>query len=212
MSVLTIDHLVIACEDLASGRGALEEMFGVPLEEGGKHDVMGTHNMLLSMGHGEYLELIAIDPGGPSPDHARWYALDEFSGPPRFTHWACRADSLETALHLMPPGMGVPNELQRGDLAWRMAVPEDGRLPLDDLAPAVLQWWGDEHPAARLPDRGIRLQALTIHHPQSARVKSALGRVIADDRLTIVGSAEEETRPSISAVFETPAGSVTLTR
>ncbi len=54
------DHLAISAASLEQGALAVEAMLGVGLEPGGKHAFMGTHNRLLSLGPGEYLEVIAI--------------------------------------------------------------------------------------------------------------------------------------------------------
>ena len=39
-----------------------EGALGATPAPGGHHPLMGTHNQLLSLGPGEYLEVIAIDP------------------------------------------------------------------------------------------------------------------------------------------------------
>src|SRR5690606_19696369 len=143
-----------------------EAALGVGLEPGGKHPFMGTHNRLLSLGPGEYLEVIAIDPDATAPDRPRWFRLDTFTGPPRVTNWILRTDELDAALAAAPPGAGQPVALERGPYRWRMGVPEDGRLPFDDAFPALIQWQGECHPAAALPDRGCRLRRLEIAHPK----------------------------------------------
>ena len=84
--MLTIDHIVLSSTNLARDAAALEERLGVPLSEGGKHALFGTHNKLLRLGD-LYLELIAIDPYAPKPERARWFALDDFSGDMRLTNW-----------------------------------------------------------------------------------------------------------------------------
>ena len=48
--MLTIDHIVLSSTDLARDAAALEERLGVPLSEGGKHALFGTHNKLLRLG------------------------------------------------------------------------------------------------------------------------------------------------------------------
>ena len=48
--MLTIDHIVLSSTDLARDAPVLEERLGVPLSEGGKHALFGTHNKLLHLG------------------------------------------------------------------------------------------------------------------------------------------------------------------
>ncbi|KZZ67236.1 VOC family protein, partial [Sulfitobacter sp. HI0129] len=140
--MLSLDHLAVAGEDLAAARAHAETALDVILQPGGRHDVFGTHNRLLGLADGLYLEAIAADPDAPAPDRARWFDLDRFSGPARLTNWICRCDDLDAALARLPDGFGRPVDLQRGDLRWRMSVPEEGRLPFDNLAPALIQWTG----------------------------------------------------------------------
>jgi hypothetical protein len=64
--MLSFDHLAIGAETLDEGVEAVEAALGVPLAPGGGHPAMGTHNRLLSLGPGEYLEVIAIDPDAPA--------------------------------------------------------------------------------------------------------------------------------------------------
>ena len=45
----TLDHLVVAARDLASGARWLEDRLGASLAPGGVHAAMGTHNRLLKL-------------------------------------------------------------------------------------------------------------------------------------------------------------------
>lgn len=204
--MLTFDHLAISCDSLDQGVAHVEAALGVTLAPGGEHAAMGTHNRLVSLGPEEYLEVIAINPDAPGPDQPRWFDIDNFAGAPRVTNWICRCDDLETALAAAPQGAGVPWDLERGDLRWRMAVPEDGKLPFDNSFPAMIEWQGSAHPAPRLPDHGIRLTALTLTHPQADALRAALTPLIADPRLTIVSGPA----PELSVDLTGPKGTTRL--
>lgn len=193
------DHLVVTAASLTEGALAIEAALGMPLEPGGKHPFMGTHNKLLSLGPDEYLEVIAIDPAAPGPDCPRWFRLDRLSGPPRVTNWVFRTDNLEAALAAAPQGAGRPVELERGPFRWRMGVPDDGCLPFDDAFPAFIEWQGHLHPAPALPDRGCRLLRLEIAHPKADKLRAALP--IADRRISIVNGPK-----AIRAEIATPDG------
>ena len=135
---LEIDHLVVAADRLADGVAYVEQSLGLRMQPGGKHPDMGTHNALLNLGP-IYLEVIAIDPNAPAPDHPRWFNLDHFSGPPRLTNWVARTDDLDAAIALAPPGIGTRRDLRRGDLSWSMVVPGDGMLPFDQAFPGLIK-------------------------------------------------------------------------
>ena len=60
----------------------------------------------LSLGAGEYMEVIAVNPAAPPPGRPRWFDLDRFTGAPRITNWILRCDDLDAALSLAPPGTG----------------------------------------------------------------------------------------------------------
>ncbi|MEM6740410.1 MAG: VOC family protein [Pseudomonadota bacterium] len=191
------DHLVVACEQLETGAGAVETVLGVPLEPGGKHPSFGTHNRLLSLGEEAYLEVIAVDPGAPAPGRVRWYDLDRFSGAPRLTTWVVRVSDLD-ASQAQGRVPGVVLSLERGAYRWRMGVPEDGILPLEGMHPAVIAWEGP-HPAAALPDRGVRLKELCLRHPEPGGLAAIPGR--NDPRVTV-----ERGLPALSARLTGPAG------
>jgi hypothetical protein len=201
VSALRLDHLAVACGALAEGVAAVEAALGVTLAPGGEHAAFGTHNRLLSLGPAEYLEVIAVNPGAPAPGRPRWFDLDRFAGAPRLTNWVAACDDMPAVLAASPPGAGVPMDLARGDFRWTMAVPGDGRLPFDGAFPALIRWHGSAHPAPRLPDHGIRLQAMTLIHPQAEALRAALAGMCDDPRLTVHAGPV-----GLSARFSTPNG------
>jgi Glyoxalase-like domain len=199
--MLTFDHLAISAATLAEGVDAVEAALGVPLAPGGQHPHMATHNRLLNLGD-LYLEVIATDPAAPAPVWPRWFDLDRFQGRPRLTNWVARCDDLDGELALGPDGVGVPVSLSRGDFRWRMAVPGDGCLPFDGGYPALIHWQGEAHPAARLPDQGVRLTRFEIAHPQAADLRAALDGRMTDARVQIVQGPAKAMR----ATFDTSNG------
>ena len=197
---LELDHLAISAATLAEGVAMVEALLGVALAAGGSHPHMGTHNRLLGLGPGLYLEVIAVDPAAVRPAGPRWFDLDRFTGPPRLTNWICRTDDLDGALAAAPPGIGLPVALARGDYRWRMAVPPTGILPFDDAHPALIEWQGDLHPANALPDSGCRLRRLVVVHPEAAALRRHLG-ALTDPRV-----AFETGQRALMAELQTPGG------
>ncbi len=199
---LALDHLVVAARSLDEGTTYVEAILGARLSPGGRHPDMGTHNRLLSLGPECYLEVIAIDPDALKPQHRRWFNLDNYSGAPRMTNWACRTDDLETALEHSPPGSGRIMPLSRGDISWRMGVPEFGRLPFDDAMPGLIEWVGEYYPSKRLPDHGYRLTRLDVFHPDAASFLDAFPALHRLDQVSVRKGPEKR----LIATISTPEG------
>ena len=195
-----LDHLAVAAATLNEGVEWVASRLGTRPGPGGRHAAMGTHNCLMSLGPGLYLEIIAIDPDAPAPGHARWFDLDRFTGPPRLAAWVVRVPDLDAALATAPKGSGTPLQLERGDYRWRMAVPADGILPFDNCAPALIEWQGSAHPADALPPSPVRLRNLEVSHP------APLHRNLPE----VPGVTYADGPPALRATFDTPLGERTL--
>jgi hypothetical protein len=196
-----LDHLVVAAQTLQEGVEYVQNVLEVVLPpEGGQHPLMGTHNRLLTLGGGVYLEIIAIDPEAPKPARPRWFELDRFRGPPRLLTWVARTEALERYASL---GLGPVTRASRGDLEWHITLPEDGRLHWDGVVPYLIQW-GPKHPADTLPDVGCRLIELSAFHPrpEPSTLLQKLG--LAHLRL------EPSNLPRLEALIETPRGLTVL--
>ena len=190
---LELDHLVIAATTLAEGEAMLTDLFRAAPEPGGKHALMGTHNRLWRLTAREYVELIAIDPEAEAPPHPRWFGLDDFQGPPRLVAWVCRAKPLTA-----PHGSKI-REAARGDLSWRISVPDRGLSDSDGLDPLRIDWGTGPHPTDAMPDLGLRLLRLDLHHPKPPKLD------LKDPRLSI-----SKADPKLAAHISTPHGKVTL--
>ena len=59
---MLLDHIAVSGETLAAAIDAVATTLGASMQPGGQHDVFGTHNALLGLEDGLYLEAIAIDP------------------------------------------------------------------------------------------------------------------------------------------------------
>ncbi len=199
--MLELDHIALAGLTLDDARQVAESGLGVELNNGGEHAVFHTHNALLGLEGGLYFEAIAINPHAPTPQRPRWFDLDNFSGIPRLTNWICRCPDLKSALRLFDEDVGEPVSLQRGDLRWSMAVPQSGRLPFDNMFPALIEWHTAPTPAERLPSSGVSLKSLIIRHPKADQLSDILSDHINEPRLQF-----ETGDAGLSALFETPNG------
>src|SRR3954468_10110690 len=71
-----LDHLTVAALTLEQGAAHIQRALGVKIPPGGSHPQMGTHNHLMLLGDGIFLELIAPDPA-VTPQRTRWFGLDD---------------------------------------------------------------------------------------------------------------------------------------
>lgn len=195
--MLNFDHIAVACTTLDEGTQWVSQVLGVPLVNGGEHARFGTHNTLLGLGDGLYLEVIAKNPKAAKTGRPTWFDLDQFTGPPRLANWICAAKSLDN----IPSFAGEVHDLTRGDLNWQLAVPKDGSLPFDGGFPTMMAWGkGVTHPSATLPASGCRLISWDITHPQAAHLRASVP--INDPRVRFgVGPAV-----GFKATFDTPTG------
>ena len=195
---MELDHFAIAANTLAEATAHVEEALGVPLQPGGEHAVFGTHNRLLGLADGLYLEAIAIDPEATPQRQPRWFDLDRFEGAARITNWICRSSDLDSTLAALPVDAGAPVSLTRGDLSWQMAVPKSGILPYDNIFPALIQWQGP-HPAPRLMQQGCSLRRLVVSHPEAQALAELLP--LGDARVVF-----EPGPAALRAEIDTPHG------
>jgi len=163
--VTHIDHLILGVANLDDGIEQFERRTGVRPACGGKHPT-GTHNALVSLGDGIYLEIVALQPGAvPPPEFAALSFLKELTP----VGWAVASTDLEA----------LRNELAAADLpvtepdAGSRATPSGSTLRWQTFrlqtgfreAPFFIVWSADSpHPSATNPS-GCTLSALTIASP-----------------------------------------------
>jgi hypothetical protein len=169
--MITFDHVGLSAGALDLGLAAFAERTGLGLPPGGKHPLMGTHNCVTAMGPDRFLELIAVDPEAQAPDRPRWFGLDDLP-PDSGLHARAllyRTDDMAAALAQARAAgidLGEPLALSRGEMTWSFSVRADGALPHGGAGPMLLQWDRPEpHPAATMPDLGIRLIGARVTTP-----------------------------------------------
>ncbi len=199
-----IDHLVITAPSLAVGTKMVYEALGVWPQLGGEHARMGTHNALLRLGEKLYLEVIAINPAMLKPDRPRWFRLDELKieSVSCLATWVTRCDDIHAA-HTACAGIhGAVETMSRGDLNWLITIPGDGGMPLDGIAPTLIEWQSPSHPASRLEDRGCSLVKLEAFHPDAVRLNAILVNLGLDSEIIVA----ENPRPQLVAEIRTAHG------
>jgi len=206
-----VDHITIVAPTLAAGVEHVRRKLGVTPQMGGEHPRMGTHNRLLKLGPKIYLEVIAINPDAPPPVRPRWYGLDQFGADqePRLATWIVRTSDIEGAAVASPVNLGAVEDMTRGALHWRITIPPDGSLPLGGIAPTLIQWPVDTHPADSMPDLGCALMEIEAFHPDPAQVSAVLAAIGFDGKFR-VDVLQRDRRPYLMAHIQSPLGNVSL--
>lgn len=197
--MLSLDHLAVAAETLDAAVAHVEEALGLKMGPGGEHAHFGTHNQLIGLADGLYLEAIAANPAAPKLSYPRWFDLDRLEGGARLGNWICRCEDLDAELARLTVDAGVPIALSRGDLRWRMAVPGSGVLPFDNRFPALITWDVAVTPAELLAPSGAALRRLEVAHPEAETLRDVVA--LRDARVVFVPGA-----PALRATFDTPHG------
>jgi hypothetical protein len=222
---LRLDHLVISARTLDEGSQYVADTLGVAPAGGGAHPLMRTHNRLLNLWGGVYLEVIAIDPQAEQPASGaearpRLFALDapatqkRLESGPYLSHWVAR---VERPKHLprwqaqYPQRIAPVVPMTRGDFTWGLTVPDDGAFPAwqgvgDGLVPTLIQWDTPLHPSALLPETGLALKSLKASHPQEETLETHLRWLGAAHLLEVLPQDEAASAPALVAEIETPAG------
>ncbi|MGJ0483943.1 MAG: VOC family protein [Methylomicrobium sp.] len=202
-----LDHLAITAPSLAIGVEYVRQTLGVSPQAGGEHPRMGTHNCLLKLGETCYLEVIAINPNAPLPARPRWFQLDEpdSSQPVRLATWIARTDDIIAAATASPIPLGEIEPMSRGRLNWLITLPPDGSLPMQGIAPTLIQWPAGMHPAARLPESGCALVRLEGFHPEADKVIGMLDAIGFEGDFEVF-KLPPDRQPYLIAHIQTPKG------
>jgi hypothetical protein len=170
-----IDHIVISVPDLYEAMDRFTEKCGIEVVYGGQHLSIGTHNALLNIGNGAYLELIAKDPNNPLEEAQKWMGLDLINDT-TFTRWAIKSDQLATDAAILKkasPNMGAIFEGSRkktdgSTLSWAMTLPL--AAPKVEVLPFILNWKDSVHPTEDLA-AGCTIESFEIWHPEPAVIQ-----------------------------------------
>ena len=207
MAPCHIDHITITAPSLEIGAKFVRETLGVTPQSGGEHPRMGTHNLLLRLGDSLFLEIIAPDPAAPRPDRARWFALDSLQAdaPPRLSTWVARTNDIHATGANSSEGLGNIEPMTRGALNWLITIPGDGSLPLDGIAPTLIEWQAEPHPATKLEDLGLSLVRLELFHPEPDRISTLLKSIEFEGPVSL-SLLSGSVAPYLVAHINTPTG------
>jgi len=202
-----IDHLVVTAPSLAIGVEYVHDILGTMPQAGGTHPRMGTHNCLLRLGNALYLEVISIDPNSPKPNHPRWFNLDEVLDytSPRLVTWVVRITDIRATSARASVHLGNIQSMSRGQFKWQITIPSDGSLPFDGVAPSLIEWGTQNHPASTLEDKGCTLLKLEGYHPKAKKISELLQSIGFEYDPSLFSILPSE-GPSLAAEIQTPFG------
>ena len=207
MRLPVVDHLVYAAPELERAAGQLEAWLGVRPAPGGKHLGWGTHNALLSLGGGAYLEIIAPDPEQGPPERPLPWGLASLTQP-RLVTWALKAPAIDGRVAIARAAGYDPGDI----LALSRALPDGSRLDWrltppptvgDGIVPFLIEWETAPHPSDTAP-AGCSLTGLRAEHPEPRQLGPMLAALGVELRLG------KRSSPALIATIKTARGRVEL--
>lgn len=199
---IRIDHLLFAGEELEVLVNDVFMEAGVRATAGGRHAGHGTHNALIGLGPGRYLELMAPDPDGDDDGAGAYRRSIAYLREPAMHTWCARTDDVDVLVRRaseaglsMVTSEGGRMRPDGTPLQWSL-VALDGH-PFGGLLPFFIDWRDSPHPSRGLPT-GLRLTRLTLAHPRAddlSRLLRDLGGPVPDVETT--SAARQRIRASL---------------
>ena len=215
-AILKLDHIAFVAQSLEQAQAYAAQRFGVELPAGGKHPLMGTHNLVTRIAPGVFLEFIAIDPEAAAPNRTRWFALDRLTREgtleeaPRLFGWVASVPDLARNVSESPQHELL--EVTRGDLRWHFFQRSDGEAEAGGCWPALIDWAGGQSPVGRMQEVGLRLNQFQLAHPEMPGIRAklqGLGWDASEPENRYV-ELSEAARPALTLVLDTPNGLVQI--
>lgn len=202
-----LDHLLWEELRLSEGERRFAELTGVTPAFGGNHPDMGTHNSLLSLGQGKYLEITALDPAHPEAARLPKETPPGFT--PRLFAFGVRTYDLAHVEQLVKAsGLNVSDvhDISRRSpngqvLTWQIVVVEDHDF--GNLVPFFTLCGDMVHPSETAP-KGCELLEFSVGHPRHRQLSGLY------TALEINVPVFESEKPQLRAVLTTPKGEVVL--
>jgi hypothetical protein len=197
-----VDHILLGIDDLDRGMEQFEKLTGVRPVYGGKHP-RGTHNALVSLGDGTYLEILALQPNvAPPKEYADLKKLRALTP----IGWAVSSkDSAQLRSRLTSAGLAVsePNPGSRTtpagkELSWQTF----GLEHAFEEAPFFIVWSPQSAHPSTTSRAGCRLQQWRVAGPHLKRLEQL--RTALDLRVDVAEAPSTSLRLSLNC----PKGAV----
>lgn len=202
---IVLDHLVWAVPDLDLAVKEFETTTGIKAIIGGSHPDHGTRNALISMGDGQYFELLARDKSLPAGKLARFCA--DLTEPNLVTWVVCTnnvpeiakmAESLGYTATINRMSRVKPNgEKLEWQLLWLSGHSYGTYIPL------VIDWQNSRHPSLDAPT-GLKLISFTIEAIKTEPLEQIF------TALSIPIAIKPSSQDRMIACLESPKGQIEL--
>lgn len=186
----------------------LSKKMGVEVLYGGQHKTEGTHNAVVNLGNGAYLELLAIDEKNTAIASSRWMGIDLITEP-IMTRWALKSTNLPSDVKILQTANPEMGEIFAGSrkktdgstLRWAMVKPLSH--PMVEILPFMVDWKDSVHPTMTMPDV-CKLIGMRATHPTPHLLQPTL------NNLGAVIDLQKGNTISLEAVIQTPNGVLIL--
>lgn len=165
---MRIDHVIYGTADLDVAAARVQAELGLTAVAGGRHDGIGTHNRIVPLGDGSFLELLAVaDPQEASRSELGAALQAAIAGGDRLLGWAVAVDDVGGVAARL--GTALSTVGRQGMTARLTAVAEclaEPCLPFfierDTTAPATAISWIEVAGDARRIERWLRGAELPV--------------------------------------------------
>lgn len=202
-----LDHFVWEAFDLKEEEQVFKNLTGVTPNYGGEHLDRGTHNSLLSIGEGRYLEIIALNLAKAEQFGFPTEAPKNFKS--RMMTFGCKCKDLNQLKQLVTQaGLEVSSEFEITREAptgeqynWHTIVV--GNHDFGHFMPFFTSRLSEHDPSEYLT-KGCELRTFSVGHPKHAQLAQLYTKLELDIAVF------KATKPVFNVVLETPKGRVAL--
>ena len=171
----SLDHIVIGSFTLDEGTKFVENILQAKLSDIGYHKDMGTHNRLIRISEGVYLEVIAIDPKTTKLNNRKWFNLDnlklqsKLKKSPQIIGYVIENNNMNITKYYDPFFKS-----SRDIYKWQFAMPTLNNNNLDSeilesgIIPSLITWKSDK-PIYKMKKNQFELIGLEIRLSESKK-------------------------------------------
>lgn len=201
-----LDHLVWAVPNLEKAIDDFNEKTGVKAVIGGSHPDHGTHNALISMGEGQYFEILARDYSLPAGELANF--CKNLTQPSLVT-WVVRTNNM---LEVVQKAKAAGYKANLKNMSRLKPTGEKLEWQLLSLighnqgnyVPLIIDWQKCRHPSLDTPT-GLDLISFTIEISDPTPLQEIFSA------LSIPVELKQSVQNRLVACFNSPKGQFTLT-